>query len=205
MPYCTGGHGEVYAKLTALALARGAAHSPIWSLVRARGSRVRTPAEGTTTSTVETRPNANGSAMSAVLAQLHHDLDGDLRRIAARFKPGAKLTLVVRSPNFPGDTGVVLTDDNLDLAIAEIRKLQGEQAIERAMEAERKPTQVQLDTLTFMRSYMGAHGGVPPTLREIREHFGLRSLKAVHDRLVALEKKGLAQRMPSTTRNWRPA
>lgn len=55
--------------------------------------------------------------------QLHDDLSRDLERIAKRFKPGAKLTLVVRHPSL-SDADVVLTDDDTEAAIAAIRKLE---------------------------------------------------------------------------------
>lgn len=60
--------------------------------------------------------------MGNILEQLHDALGDDLERIKRRFKPGAKVTLVVRQPELPGDTGVVIGDDDLDAAIAEIQK-----------------------------------------------------------------------------------
>ena len=36
--------------------------------------------------------------------------------------------------------------------------------------------------------------GYPPTLREIGEHFGIRSTNGVNDHLKALEKKGYLRR-----------
>lgn len=62
--------------------------------------------------------------MADVLQHLFYALHGDLERITRRFKAGAKLTLVVRQPNVPGDAGVVIGDDDLELAIAEIRRRQ---------------------------------------------------------------------------------
>ncbi len=56
------------------------------------------------------------------LEQLHDDLSADLAQIAARFK-NAKITLIVRSPDL-ADGDVVLTDDNLELAVAALRKLE---------------------------------------------------------------------------------
>lgn len=56
--------------------------------------------------------------------QLHADLSDDLRRIARRFK-APRITLVVRNPAL-ADGDVVLTDDDLELAVAAIRKLQDE-------------------------------------------------------------------------------
>jgi hypothetical protein len=57
-----------------------------------------------------------------VVVQLHHDLDSDLKRIARRFK-APKITLIVRNAALP-DGDVVLTDDDLELAIAALRRLQ---------------------------------------------------------------------------------
>lgn len=56
--------------------------------------------------------------------QLHEALSDDLNRIAARFRPGAKLTLVVRNPEIHDDAGVVISNDDPEAAIAEIRKLE---------------------------------------------------------------------------------
>lgn len=54
---------------------------------------------------------------------LHVQLNKDLERIAKRFKPGAKITLVVRHPDRPdGSSNVVLSDDDLDETIAELQR-----------------------------------------------------------------------------------
>lgn len=51
-------------------------------------------------------------------------LERHLQRIAMLFKPGAKLTLVVRLPSIPsGDADVVIGDDDYDDAIAAINRL----------------------------------------------------------------------------------
>lgn len=42
--------------------------------------------------------------------------------------------------------------------------------------------------------------GVPPTLREIRDQLGLRSIGAVQDHIRALERKGMLQRRGRTAR-----
>jgi len=34
-------------------------------------------------------------------------------RILTLFKPGAKITVIVRSPNIPGDTDFIMTNDDL--------------------------------------------------------------------------------------------
>lgn len=54
--------------------------------------------------------------------ELHHDLCGYLEQIAKHFK-SCKITLIVRSPEL-NDGDVLLSDDNLDEAIAAIRRLQ---------------------------------------------------------------------------------
>jgi hypothetical protein len=54
---------------------------------------------------------------------LHADLSEDLDRILARFKPGAKATLIVRSPDLD-DADVVFGNDDIELAIAAARSLE---------------------------------------------------------------------------------
>lgn len=63
---------------------------------------------------------------AAVKAQLHFDLDRDMKRIAKRFK-NCRLTLIVRNPDFE-DGDVFLTDDDTETAFASVRKLQGKQS-----------------------------------------------------------------------------
>jgi repressor LexA len=46
--------------------------------------------------------------------------------------------------------------------------------------------------------------GYPPTLREIGEHFGIRSTNGVNDHLKALEKKGVLRREDLKSRAMRP-
>ncbi len=46
--------------------------------------------------------------------------------------------------------------------------------------------------------------GYPPTLREIGEHFGIRSTNGVNDHLKALEKKGFLHRQDLKSRALRP-
>jgi repressor LexA len=48
------------------------------------------------------------------------------------------------------------------------------------------------------------HRGYPPTLREIGEHFGIRSTNGVNDHLKALEKKGYLRREDLKSRAMRP-
>ena len=61
---------------------------------------------------------------------LHQDISRHLERIAKLFKreQGVKITLVVRMPKVD-DGGVLLTDDDLDLAIAEVKRLAGKEII----------------------------------------------------------------------------
>lgn len=67
-------------------------------------------------------PGTPGEMPVSGLHRFHRDLDSLMQDIAAHFKPGARLTLVVRNPGVPGDTGVLLTDDDLGAVIAEIEK-----------------------------------------------------------------------------------
>ena len=45
-------------------------------------------------------------------------------RILQCFKPGAKITVIVRSPQIPGDTDFILTNDDLEEAVTAIRRQQ---------------------------------------------------------------------------------
>ncbi|HWN67148.1 MAG TPA: transcriptional repressor LexA, partial [Haliangium sp.] len=51
----------------------------------------------------------------------------------------------------------------------------------------------QREILEFITSFIQERG-YPPTLREIGEHFGIRSTNGVNDHLKALEKKGFLAR-----------
>lgn len=64
-------------------------------------------------------------------------------------------------------------------------------------------TQRQRDILEFISSSI-ARRGYPPTLREIGEHFGIRSTNGVSDHLKALEKKGFLAREDLKSRAMRP-
>ncbi len=68
-------------------------------------------------------PQNNDPRKEDALRELHIDLNDDLRRISSRFKTPPKITLVIRHPERPNG-GCVLTDDDLELAIGEIRRLQ---------------------------------------------------------------------------------
>lgn len=68
----------------------------------------------------------------------------------------------------------------------------------------RAPTPIQLATLAFMRAFTAEHG-MPPTVREIGEHFGHTSFNATHQRLTSMKRKGLVTHTPMIARGWRPA
>jgi hypothetical protein len=58
------------------------------------------------------------------LIDLHLELGGHLDEIAKLFKPGVRLTLVVRNPEQGPEAGLVIGDDELDEAVEEIRRRQ---------------------------------------------------------------------------------
>jgi repressor LexA len=53
--------------------------------------------------------------------------------------------------------------------------------------------------LAFLRRFIRDHG-YPPTIREIRDAFGLKSNRGVVDHLKALERKGYIRRLPGGSR-----
>lgn len=55
----------------------------------------------------------------AEYADLHATLADDLERIAKRFRPGVRLTLIVRVPGNPDGT-TYLSDDNVDDVLSAI-------------------------------------------------------------------------------------
>ncbi len=61
------------------------------------------------------------------IENLQRHLTAELAIIARLFKPGAKITLVVRHPFIEGDTGVVTTNDDLDEVIKELRLRQADE------------------------------------------------------------------------------
>jgi repressor LexA len=63
-------------------------------------------------------------------------------------------------------------------------------------------TQRQRDVLGFIRSHQ-ENQGVPPTLREIAEYFGFRSMTAAADHVRALRKKGHLSHDPRRARAYR--
>ena len=64
-------------------------------------------------------------------------------------------------------------------------------------------TDRQQQILDFIAESINARG-FPPTLREIGEHFGIRSTNGVNDHLKALEKKGFLRREDLKSRAMRP-
>lgn len=59
---------------------------------------------------------------SIVIRQLHVEVSATLEELAKKFKPGARLTLLVRSPESEnGSRDMVFTDDDLNLAIEALR------------------------------------------------------------------------------------
>jgi repressor LexA len=64
-------------------------------------------------------------------------------------------------------------------------------------------TDRQQEILDFITLSIGERG-FPPTLREIGEHFGIRSTNGVNDHLKALEKKGYLRREDLKSRAMRP-
>jgi repressor LexA len=64
-------------------------------------------------------------------------------------------------------------------------------------------TERQQEILDFITASINERG-YPPTLREIGEHFGIRSTNGVNDHLKALEKKGHLRREDLKSRAMRP-
>lgn len=64
-------------------------------------------------------------------------------------------------------------------------------------------TERQKEILNFISASI-TERGYPPTLREIGEHFGIRSTNGVNDHLKALEKKGHLRREDLKSRAMRP-
>ena len=61
--------------------------------------------------------------MNAELAHVYREASRHLEAIAAMFKPGMKVTLVVRRPDEP-EQELLLSDDSLDEVIAAVRRRQ---------------------------------------------------------------------------------
>jgi len=64
---------------------------------------------------------------------------------------------------------------------------------------ERPLTPRQSEILDYLRSEIDRRG-LPPTIREIGEEFGIRSTKGVEDHLAALERKGFISREKGKSR-----
>jgi repressor LexA len=63
-------------------------------------------------------------------------------------------------------------------------------------------TDRQIAIHTFMLEYQKEHG-MPPTLREIGDHFEISSTNGVQDHMRALERKGAVDHRPLVSRGWR--
>src|SRR5262250_2015131 len=63
-------------------------------------------------------------------------------------------------------------------------------------------TERQEKILAFIKKSIQEQG-YPPTIREIGEHFGIRSTNGVNDHLKALERKGYLMRGELESRSWR--
>jgi hypothetical protein len=62
--------------------------------------------------------------MNINLQLVTQDVADYMDRILKLFKPGAKITVCVRSPDIPGDTDFILTNDDLTEARAALRRQQ---------------------------------------------------------------------------------
>ncbi len=67
-----------------------------------------------------------------------------------------------------------------------------------------EPTKREKQVLEFIIKYMSREG-ISPSIREICQHFDLKSPAGVHKILKALEKKGLLKSTKGRKRTWRPA
>ncbi|MBT3295423.1 MAG: repressor LexA [Verrucomicrobia bacterium] len=67
----------------------------------------------------------------------------------------------------------------------------------------KEPTEKQQEVLDYVRDTIDS-GRPAPCVREMRDHFGLGSTRAICDRLDALEKKGCIERDPGKARSIRP-
>lgn len=64
-----------------------------------------------------------------------------------------------------------------------------------------EPTDRQLEILEYMRAYQRKHG-MPPTMREIGDEFGIKSTNGVRCALASLKGKGLVEHRPMIARGW---
>jgi hypothetical protein len=58
--------------------------------------------------------------------QVHAEVAEHCSQIAHLFKPGARVTVLIRNPGL-GDGDMVVTDDSLDAAIAALENLKGKE------------------------------------------------------------------------------
>jgi hypothetical protein len=75
---------------------------------------------------------AGQGEMKPILQDASEQVAFHMEKIQAVFKPGTKITVVVRPPDHKaeGDTDFIMTDDDIDQAIAALqrRKLRGNEA-----------------------------------------------------------------------------
>lgn len=65
-----------------------------------------------------------------------------------------------------------------------------------------KPTEKQAKLLLFIKQH-SSHHGYPPSLKEMAEYMGIRSVSTIHQHLVALRSKGLVDSVSGKARNTR--
>jgi hypothetical protein len=70
-----------------------------------------------------THPVTDAAHRDAKLVNLHADISAHLEAISELFTQRPKITIIIRTP-WLKDGGVLLSDDNMDDAIAEIRRLE---------------------------------------------------------------------------------
>jgi hypothetical protein len=61
---------------------------------------------------------------SAIVQDAANEVGGYMDRIVKLFKPGAKITVIVRSPDY-ADRDFIMSDDDLEEAIAALRRRNG--------------------------------------------------------------------------------
>lgn len=62
------------------------------------------------------------------------------------------------------------------------------------------PTSRQADALRFITGYQIAHGGISPSLADVRRALGLASKSTICQLLDALEERGIIRRLPGLAR-----
>jgi hypothetical protein len=62
--------------------------------------------------------------MSIALEITRDEVAQYMDKILKKFKPGAKITVLVRSPLIPGDTGFLMTNDDLQEVLIAVQRRQ---------------------------------------------------------------------------------